>query len=59
VCSSDLKIAYNTEKYVDVLKVIARDLINNLKEKIDVVRAGEKVEYDTKGVELLGQDTNE
>ena len=54
-----LKIAYNTEKYVDVLKVIARDLINNLKEKIDVVRAGEKVEYDTKGVELLGQDTNE
>jgi len=54
-----LKIAYNTEKYVDVLKVIARELINNLKEKIDVVRAGEKVEYDTKGVELLGQDTNE
>jgi hypothetical protein len=54
-----LKIAYNTEKYVDVLKVLARDLINNLKEKIDVVRAGEKVEYDTKGVELLGQDTNE
>jgi hypothetical protein len=54
-----LKITYNTEKYVDVLKVLARELINNLKEKIDVVRAGEKVEYDTKGVELLGQDTNE
>jgi hypothetical protein len=54
-----LKITYNTEKYVDVLKVLARELINNLKEKIDVVRAGEKLEYDTKGVELLGQDTNE
>jgi hypothetical protein len=54
-----LKIAYNTENYTDVLKVLARELINNLKEKIDIVKKGEEVKYDTKGVELLGQDTNE
>jgi len=54
-----LKIAYDTEKYVEVLKVIARELINTLKGKIDIVNKGDKVEYDTKGVELLGQDTNE
>jgi hypothetical protein len=54
-----LKIGYGTESYVEVLKVIARDFINVLKEKIDIVNQGQKVEYDTKGVELLGQDTNE
>ena len=54
-----LKIAYNVDKYVEVLKVIARELINNLKEKIDKVNSGEELTYDTKGVELLGQDTNE
>lgn len=54
-----LKIAYGTEKYVDVLRTIARDFTNNLKEKIDLVNQGQSVNYDTKGVELLGQDTNE
>jgi len=54
-----LKISYGVEKYVDVLKVIARELINNLKEKIDLVNKGEEISYDTGGVELLGQDTNE
>ena len=54
-----LNIAYNTEKYVEVLKVIARDFINVLKEKIDIVNKGGSVEYDTKGVELTGHDTNE
>jgi len=54
-----LKIAYDTEKYVEVLKTIARDFINVLKQKIDIANQGGKVEYDTKGVELLGQDTNE
>ena len=54
-----LKIAYDTEKYVEVLKTIARDFINVLKGKIDIANEGGKVEYDTKGVELLGQDTNE
>jgi hypothetical protein len=54
-----LKVAFKTEKYVDVLKIMAKDFVNNLKEKIDIANQGGKVEYDTKGVELLGQDTNE
>ena len=54
-----MKIAYDTESYTDVLKKIARDFVNVLKEKIDDVNAGKEVDYDTKGVELLGQDTNE
>ena len=54
-----MKIAYDVDKYVDILKKIARDFVNVLKEKIDVVRAGKEINYDTKGIELLGQDTNE
>ena len=54
-----LKVAYDTEKYTDVLKKTARDFINVLKEKIDAANRGEKVEYDTKGIEFTGQDTNE
>ena len=54
-----LKIAYSTEKYVDVLKTLAKDFVNVLKAKIDIAKEGGQVEYDTKGVELLGQDTNE
>jgi len=54
-----LKVAYGTEKYVDVLKTVAKDFVNVLKSKIDIANEGGQVEYDTKGVELLGQDTNE
>ena len=54
-----LEIAYGTEKYVDVLKKIARDFINVLKEKIDMVNAGQSVTYSDGGIDLLGQDTNE
>lgn len=54
-----MKIVYNTENYTDILKMIARDFVQNLKEKVDVVNAGQKVTYDTKGIELYGQDTNE
>ena len=54
-----MKIVYKTENYTDILKQIAKDFVNNLKEKIDVVNAGESVVYDTKGIELYGQDTNE
>ena len=54
-----LQVAYGTEKYTDVLKKIARDIVDNLKQKIDDLNAGNKVSYDTRGVELLGQDTNE
>ena len=54
-----LKIAYGTENYTEVLKIIGRDLINTLKEKIDIVDKGEEIEYDTKGIELKGMETNE
>ncbi len=54
-----MKIVYKTENYTDILKMIARDFIDNLKSKIDVVNDGKKVTYDTKGIELYGQDTNE
>lgn len=54
-----LEAGYRTDKYVDVLKMLAKDFVNTLKEKIDVANKGGSVEYDTKGVELLGQDTNE
>ena len=54
-----MKIVYKTENYTDILKMIAQDFVNNLKEKIDAVNAGQEVTYDTKGIELYGQDTNE
>ena len=54
-----MKIIYKTENYTDILKMIARDFVDNLKSKIDVVNDGKKVTYDTKGIELYGQDTNE
>ncbi len=54
-----LKIAYNTEKYVDVLKLLAKEIVDNLKSKIDEANQGKSLTYDTKGVQLLGQDTNE
>jgi hypothetical protein len=54
-----MKIAYNTENYTDILKMISKDIMDNLKQKIDIVNSGESVTYDTKGVELYGQDTNE
>jgi hypothetical protein len=54
-----MKIVYKTDNYTEILKMIARDFVNNLKEKIDVVNAGKEVTYDTKGIELYGQDANE
>jgi len=54
-----MKLVYNTDNYTDLLKMIAKDFVENLKEKIDTVNAGQEVTYDTKGIELYGQDTNE
>lgn len=54
-----MKLAYDTEKYTDVMKKIAREFVDNLKEKIDLFEKGKSIEYDTKGVEFTGQDTNE
>jgi hypothetical protein len=50
---------YGTDKYTDVLKKLARDLVNNLKEKIDIAKEGGEVKYDTGNVELTGGDLNE
>lgn len=50
---------YGTDKYVDVLKKLARELVNNLKSKIDDEKEGREVKYDTGGVKLMGVDTNE
>ena len=54
-----MKIAYKTENYTDILKMIAKDFVDNLKQKIDIVNSGKLVTYDTKGIELYGQDANE
>lgn len=54
-----MKVGYNTDKYTDIMAMIVNKFINSLKEKIDLTREGKAVTYDTKGVELLGQDTNE
>jgi hypothetical protein len=54
-----LLIAYSTEKYTEVMKRIAREFVNNLKEKIDELKSGSEISYKTAGVEFKGQDTNE
>lgn len=50
---------YGVTKYVDVLKKLARELVDNLKEKIDASKEGKEVKYDTGDVELMGHDLNE
>jgi len=54
-----MSIAYSTDKYTEVMKKIAREFVNNLKEKIDALKTGKEVSYQTGGVEFTGQDTNE
>ena len=54
-----MNIAYGTEKYTDVMKKVAREFVDNLKSKIDKFEQGESIDYQTKGVEFKGQDTNE
>lgn len=49
---------YKTEKYTDLMKTVARDFINTLKDKIKKLESGEKIEY-VSDVEFSGQDTNE
>ena len=54
-----MKLAYDTEKYTDVMKKVAREFVDNLKDKIDDSEAGKPIDYETMGVEFTGQDTNE
>lgn len=49
---------YKEDKYVGVLKKLARELVNKLKEKIDESEKGE-VNYENEDVELTGGDLNE
>jgi len=51
--------AYETDKYTDIMKRVAREFVDNLKDKIESFEQGKSVEYNTKGVEFTGQDTNE
>ena len=52
-------VAYETDKYTDVMKRVAREFVDNLKDKVESFEQGKAVEYDTKGIEFKGQDTNE
>jgi hypothetical protein len=54
-----MTVGYKTDKYTDIMKMIVDEFIMSLKQKIDLAREGKSVTYDTKGVELLGQDINE
>mgnify|MGYP001370078761 CR=1 FL=1 len=57
--SNAMNAAYETDKYTDVMKKVAREFVDNLKDKVELFEQGKSVEYDTKGVEFTGQDTNE
>ncbi len=54
-----LKQYFNVEKYTDVMKKIAREFVDNLKDKITNLESGNEIKYNTDGVEFSGQDTNE
>ena len=53
------KVAYGTEKYTEIMKKVAREFVDNLKDKVESFEQGKVIKYDTKGVEFTGQDTNE
>ena len=53
------KVAYGTEKYTEIMKKVAREFVDNLKDKVESFEQGKAIKYDTKGVEFTGQDTNE
>ena len=54
-----MSVGYKTEKSTDIMKMIVDEFIKSLKQKVDLARSGKFVTYDTKGVELFGQDLNE
>lgn len=54
-----MEVGYKTNKYTDIMSMIVDEFIKSLKQKVDLSRQGVAVTYDTKGVELLGQDINE
>jgi len=54
-----MQIMFKTEKYTDVIKRLSNEIVANLKEKIDLVNAGEKIKYETGDLEFSGQEANE
>lgn len=50
---------YQTEKYTDLMKKIAREFINLLKVKIDEIETNGKTEYKEVDVQFKGNDTGE
>lgn len=55
----NLRKNYGVEKYTEVMKKVARDFINNLKDKIQKYKQGIEIEYMNTGIELKGHDANE
>ncbi len=52
-----LKRLFGTEEYTEVMKKLADEFIIKLKEKIDLEKAGQEVVYDTGGLVLTGEIT--
>lgn len=54
-CRKDLlKRLFNTDEYTSVMKLLAKEFINNLKQKIDLSEAGKKVDYVDSDLKLVG-----
>lgn len=52
-CRKDLlKILFKTEVATDVMKLIGKNFIENLKSKIDLLKSGKKVNYEKSDIEL-------
>jgi hypothetical protein len=49
-----LKRLFNTDEYTQVMKLLANEFINILKQKIDLAKAGKEVVYDTSDLKLAG-----
>lgn len=54
-----LKRLFNTENYIEVMKLLANEFIDNLKAKIDVEKSGKEIEYVDSDVKLSGGIANE
>lgn len=59
-CRRDLlRRLFNTEDYTDVMKLIAGDFLDNLRDKIDEIKKGSKPVYDEEGINFRSAVANE